>query len=70
MDKNEIDVFVGEGDPSIINGIFCTIDMLKNDSEIKVVLGCSRNEINMINEFLNNSDYMKAIYIDRTSELS
>jgi inorganic pyrophosphatase len=67
MDNNDIDVFVGEGDSNFINGIFCTIDMLKNDSEIKVVLGCSKAEIEVISEFLNNSQYMKALYIERSS---
>jgi len=65
MDNNEIDIFVGTNAHPKVIGIFCTIDILKNDSEIKVVFGCSLLEINQINDFLNNSKYMKAIYVGR-----
>jgi inorganic pyrophosphatase len=65
MDNNGIDVFKGCGGSNIINGIFRTIDSLKNDSEIKIAIGCNTNELNEIIMFLNNSKYMKAIYIER-----
>jgi inorganic pyrophosphatase len=38
MDGNEIDVFVGTDQNTRVNGIICTIDLMKNDSEIKVLI--------------------------------
>ena len=39
-----------------------TIDLQKMDSEIKIVLGCTGEEILMIKNFHNSND-MKAIFI-------
>jgi len=39
-----------------------TIDLQKMDSEIKIVLGCTGEEILMIKNFQNSND-MKAIFI-------
>jgi len=44
MDNNQIDIFHGEGKSNTINGIFCTIDILKKDSEIKIIIGCTEKE--------------------------
>jgi inorganic pyrophosphatase len=63
MDMNEIDVFVGKGKGQTINGVFCSIDISKNDSEIKVVIDCTDEEVKAISNQLNNSKYMKAIYM-------
>lgn len=63
MDGNAIDIYVGTQQNKAINGIFCTIDTLKNDSEIKVVYECSAVEIEIIDHDLNNSKYMKAMFI-------
>jgi inorganic pyrophosphatase len=63
MDQNEIDIFVGSMDNKKIEGLFCTIDLLKLDSEIKVIYECSSEEIDLMKEDLNNSKYMKAILV-------
>jgi len=64
MDGNGIDIFIGEEKKKQINGIICIADRLKNDSEIKIIYGCSKNEIDIILDFLNHTDYMKAIFIN------
>lgn len=51
MDGDGIDVWLGSGDRTLINGIFCTIDLIKSDCEIKILLGCSAEEINIIRMF-------------------
>jgi inorganic pyrophosphatase len=65
MDGNGIDVFVGTDLDKRINGIICTIDRLKNDLEIKVLIGCTKQDVEEILGQLNNSEYMKAMYIER-----
>jgi|GEM_PF-1493630 len=64
MDGNCIDVWRGTHG-SDIDAIICTIDWLKKDSEIKVLIGCGEEEKKLIWESHNNSDYMKGILIRR-----
>ncbi|MUP39384.1 inorganic pyrophosphatase [Labilibaculum sp. A4] len=64
MDGGGIDIFIGEEKEKKINGIICIADRIKNDSEIKIIYGCSEKEIEVVLYFLNNSDYMKAIFIN------
>ena len=63
MDNNEIDVFVGSDPNKIIDSIICTIDLLKKDSEIKILIGCTEEEKSKIYNFINNSEHMKGILI-------
>jgi len=65
MDGGGIDIFIGEEKEKIIKGVICTVDKLKNDAEIKVAYGCSAPEIEIILDFLNKSDFMKAIWVPR-----
>jgi inorganic pyrophosphatase len=68
MDGDGIDIFIGGEKEKKINGIICIADRIKNDSEIKIIYGCNENEIKLILEFLNNSDYMKAIFINQNNK--
>jgi inorganic pyrophosphatase len=63
MDGGGIDIFVGTDGNKNIDTIICIIDLLKNDSEIKILKNCTEEETLKIYNFLNNSDYMKAIII-------
>lgn len=65
-DGGGIDVFVGSNN-NVIDAIICVIDLLKNDSEIKILIGCTDDEKNKVNAFLNNSEYMKAIMVKRNN---
>ncbi len=64
MDGAGIDVWVGSDVKNII-GVICTVDLVKRDSEIKLLIGCNEEEINFINRFHNRSDNMKGILIRR-----
>jgi inorganic pyrophosphatase len=63
MDNNEIDIWVGGENNKRINGILCIIDPIKNDSEIKIIYGCSEAEKRIVYRFHNN--VMKALMIER-----
>jgi inorganic pyrophosphatase len=52
-DGEGIDVWVGSMRPSNVTGIVCTIDQKKRDAEIKLLLGCTREEAMEILTFLN-----------------
>ena len=48
-----------------VNAIICTVDLMKKDSEIKLLIGCTDDEINTVYEFHNKTEYMKGILIKR-----
>jgi inorganic pyrophosphatase len=45
-----------------LNAIACTVDILKQDTEIKLLVGCSDHEIEVIKNFYT-SEYMSAIIL-------
>ena len=69
MDNGGIDIFAGSEANKHIDAIVCTIDLMKNDSEIKVLVGCTGDEKKVIYNFLNDSEFMKAIMINRERAL-
>ena len=44
MDGEGIDVFVGSDPADSVDTIVCTVDLVKRDSEIKVLIGCTEEE--------------------------
>ena len=64
MDGSGIDVWVGSGEKRI-DAIMCIVDLMKRDSEIKVLIGCTEEEKRIIYETHNESPYMKGILIRR-----
>ena len=65
MDKGGIDIYVGAQKQIGVNGIICIVDLLKGDSEIKILLGCSDEEKRTIYESLNATVNMKGMLINR-----
>ena len=65
MDGSGIDVWRGSLPTNYVNAIICTVDLMKKDSEIKLLIGCTEEETRMIHEFHNNSEFMKGILIKR-----
>lgn len=64
MDGGGIDVWVGTAGTQRPNALFCTVDTLKRDSEIKILIGCTEEEIQIIGRFLNDG-WMCALLIRR-----
>lgn len=64
MDGAGIDVWVGSGGCRI-DAIVCTVDLLKRDSEIKILIGCTEEEKQLIYLTLNASPCMKCLLIRR-----
>ena len=64
MDGAGIDVWVGSGEKKV-DAIMCTVDLLKRDSEIKILIGCTEEEKKIVYETHNDSKYMKGILIRR-----
>jgi len=64
MDGSGIDVWIGSGEKTV-DALICTVDLLKRDSEIKLLLGCTEEEKQMILQFHSEGDYMKGILVRR-----
>ena len=65
MDGGGIDVWRGSLTTDTVDAIICTVDLMKKDSEIKLIMGCTEEETKIIYEFHNNSEFMKGILIKR-----
>lgn len=52
-DGNETDVWVGSLPDREITAVAVTVDLHKRDSEIKLLVGCSEEEIGVVCEFHN-----------------
>lgn len=68
MDGAGIDVWLGTEKQKQINGIMCIVDLMKRDSEIKILIACTEEEQEQIYQFHNNSPYMKGLLISKRSE--
>ena len=64
MDGSGIDVYVGTGE-NRVNAIICIVDLLKRDSEIKILIGCSEEEKSVLYKMHNETQFMKGILIRR-----
>ena len=53
QDGKEIDVFIGTSKNGVV-GCLCTLDLLKKDSEIKVLYNCSQEEIDKAVKMMSN----------------
>jgi inorganic pyrophosphatase len=66
VDGNEIDVWSGTAAHRKLTAIAVTVDTLKKDTEVKLLIGCIEEEILIIEDFHNNR-YMSAVIIRRKS---
>ena len=64
MDGGGIDIWKGTNGESV-DAIICTVDLLKRDSEIKILIGCSEDEKQAVLKTHNDSKNMKGILITR-----
>ncbi len=64
MDGAGIDVWVGSGEKKV-DAIMCIIDLMKKDSEIKILIGCTDAEKAIVYETHNETQFMKGVLIRR-----
>ena len=65
MDGDGIDVWRGSLPSANVNALICTVDLLKKDSEIKLLIGCTEEEMKIVYQFHNDTEFMKGILIQR-----
>ncbi len=64
MDGAGIDVWVGCGEKKL-DAIMCIVDLMKKDSEIKILIGCTEEEKKIVYETHNETQFMKGVLIRR-----
>ena len=64
MDGAGIDVWVGSGKKTV-DAIMCIVDLMKRDSEIKILIGCTEEEKKTVCETHNETPFMKGVLIRR-----
>ena len=64
MDGAGIDVWVGSAEKKI-DAIMCIVDLMKKDSEIKILIGCTEEEKDIVYKTHNETKFMKGILIRR-----
>jgi inorganic pyrophosphatase len=64
-DGQGIDVWRGSAAERRLDAIVCTVDMLKRDLEVKLLIGCTENEQAAICQFHNDGKSMAAILLGR-----
>ena len=67
MDGGGIDVWLGSDVASKIDAIMCIVDLVKRDSEIKILIGCTKEEKIQVFQVHNETDFMKGVLIRRES---
>ena len=64
MDGAGIDVWVGSDDQKV-DAVMCIVDLMKRDSEIKILIECTEEEKLEVYNTHNETQYMKGILIRR-----
>jgi inorganic pyrophosphatase len=68
-DEVEVDIWVGSKQILDINGVVCTIDLTARDVEIKFLVGCTQEEIDVILE-VQNQGTQAAFFIKKPEPAS
>ncbi len=65
MDGGGIDVWLGSDEARTLDAIMCIVDLAKRDSEIKLLIGCTEEEKQIVYKTHNETAHMKGILIRR-----
>ena len=65
MDGGGIDIWKGTAPEQKVDAIICIVDLIKRDSEIKILIGCTEAEKDIVYKTHNETEYMKGIMIQR-----
>ena len=63
-DGGGVDVWIGSQGAEKITDVLCTVDLYKRDGEMKLLFGCTPEDVGMILDYINR-DSMRGIYISR-----
>ena len=64
-DGNEVDVWRGSLPEACLDAVICTADLHKRDTEVKLLIGCSEEEKQIVFRF-HKTNGMGVILVERT----
>ena len=64
-DNEGIDVWIGSESDRRLNAVMCTVDLVKKDTELKLLIGCTPEEKIYINSFYNEWPQLGGILVER-----
>jgi inorganic pyrophosphatase len=64
-DGNDIDICRGSLGKNLLVAVICTVDALKQDTEVKLLVDCTEDEIALVEQFYNNNEYMSGLILRR-----
>ena len=67
-DGDDIDIWLGSNKDREIDAIMCTIDLMKRDSEIKILIGCTEDEKETVHKFHNHLELISGVLIRRDEQ--
>jgi inorganic pyrophosphatase len=65
---DHINIYMGPGKTNQVQAIAVTADILKKDCVVKLITGCTDEEMATILQFLNSTEFQKAILIKRGAQ--
>jgi len=65
MDGGGIDVWHGSDTARKLDAVMCIVDLMKRDSEIKLLIGCTEGEKAQVYQVHNETEFMKGVLIRR-----
>ena len=68
-DGEGIDVWIGTMEAAVPTAVIVTVDLVQRDSEIKILLGCTDEEIDYVYDVHNETDDMRGALIRRFTRL-
>lgn len=66
-DGHGVDVWRGTLPEGQLDGVVCTVDVLKRDVEVKLLIGCTAEEKVVVCSFHNEGEYMAAVLLERAN---
>lgn len=64
-----IDIFKGKEKSNLVQALVVSADILKKDCEVKLIIGCNEEDEIEILEFLNQTEFQKAVLLRRGNEV-
>ena len=60
-----VSVYVGTDNPNVVTALIVAADILSKELDVKVLAGCTEEEVDSVLRFLNQTDYQKTVLIRR-----
>ena len=64
-DSDGIDVWRGSDPAQRFDALVCTVDMVKRDTEVKLLIGCTADEKQTVLDFHNEGGKIGAVLVER-----